>query len=197
MNQLVPARASAPNLPDLVATSGEQAARRFLEFFASNIRNRNTRIAYGHSLGLFLTWCEEYGVPSLGDVQPLHVAAWLETQAQTASAPTVKQRLAAIRHLFDWLVVGQIVPANPASSVRGTKHIVRKGKTPRAGAGRGALLSTPPVFLLGLFGVRFVCGGSFLAKSRGKVALDVAGDVGLRLDQELNALSKRCRAPSV
>jgi site-specific recombinase XerD len=131
MNQLVRAsRASTPNLPALVATSGEQAARRFLEFFASNIRNRNTRIAYSHSVELFLTWCEEYGVPSLGDVQPLHVAAWLEMQALTASAPTVKQRLAAVRHLFDWLVVGQIVPANPASSVRGPKHIVRKGKTP-------------------------------------------------------------------
>ena len=70
------------------------------------------------------------GVPSLGDVQPLHVAAWLELQAQTASAPTVKQRLAAIRHLFDWLVIGQIVPVNPAASVRGPNHIVRKGKTP-------------------------------------------------------------------
>src|SRR6266851_101680 len=70
MNQLVPARASTSNLPALVATSGEQAARRFLEFFASNIRNRNTRIAYSHAVGLFLTWCEEYGVPSLGDVQP-------------------------------------------------------------------------------------------------------------------------------
>jgi hypothetical protein len=47
-----------------------------------------------------------------------------------ASAPTVKQRLAAIRHLFDWLVVGQIVPVSPAGSVRGRKHIVRNGKTP-------------------------------------------------------------------
>jgi|HubBroStandDraft_5_1064220.scaffolds.fasta_scaffold910373_1 hypothetical protein len=76
MNQLIPARASTPNLPALVATSGEQAGRRFLEFFASNIRNRNTRIAYSHSVGLFLTWCEEYGIPSLGAVRPLHVAAW-------------------------------------------------------------------------------------------------------------------------
>ena len=64
---------------------------------------------------------------SLAGVQPLHVATWIEAEA---SAPTVKQRLAAIRHLFDWLVVGQIVPANPASSVRGPKHIVTKGKTP-------------------------------------------------------------------
>ena len=32
--------------------------------------------------------------------------------------------------LFDWLVTGQIVPVNPAASVRGPKHVVRKGKTP-------------------------------------------------------------------
>src|SRR5260370_35333134 len=130
MNQLAPHRVSAPNLPALVATSGESAARRFLEFFASNIRNRNTRIAYSHAVELFLTWCEEYGVPSLGDVQPLHVAAWLEIQAQTASAPTVKQRLAAIRHLFDWLVIGQIVPVNSPASVRRPKHIGRQRTTP-------------------------------------------------------------------
>jgi integrase/recombinase XerC len=130
VNQLVPARASAPNLPALVATSGASATRRFLEFFASNIRNRHTRLAYSHAVGLFLTWCEERGVRSLGDVQPLHVAAWIEAQTLQASAPTVKQRLAAIRHFFDWLVVGQIVPVNPAASVRGPKHIVRKDKTP-------------------------------------------------------------------
>src|ERR1700722_12406371 len=100
-NQLVPVSASSSHLPALVATSGEQAARRFLEFFASNIRNKNTRIAYSHAVGLFLTWCEEYGVPALGDVQPLHVAAWLELQAQTAAAPTVKLRLAAARHRVD------------------------------------------------------------------------------------------------
>ena len=32
--------------------------------------------------------------------------------------------------LFDWLVVGQVMPMNPASSVRGPRHSVRKGKTP-------------------------------------------------------------------
>jgi len=45
------------------------------------------------------------------------------------SAPPAKQKLAAIRMLFDWLVTGQIVPTNPASSVRGPKHIVNVGKT--------------------------------------------------------------------
>src|SRR3954449_4857963 len=60
--------------------------------------------------------------------------AWIEAQTRTLSAPTVKQRLAAIRHLFDWLVTGQVVPVNPAASVRGPRHIVREGKTPVLGA---------------------------------------------------------------
>ena len=69
-------------------------------------------------------------MPSIAAIQPLHVAAWIEGQTREHSAPTVKQQLAAIRHLFDWLVMGQIVPLNPASSVRGPAHSVRKGKTP-------------------------------------------------------------------
>jgi site-specific recombinase XerD len=70
------------------------------------------------------------GAPSIGAVQPIHVAAWIEELTGALSAPTVKQRLAAIRHLFDWLVTGQIVPVNPATSVRGPSHQVRRGKTP-------------------------------------------------------------------
>jgi integrase len=69
-------------------------------------------------------------VPSIAAVQPLHVAAWIEGQTRELSASTVKQQLAAIHHLFDWLVVGQVVPLNPAASVRGPAHSVRHGKTP-------------------------------------------------------------------
>src|SRR5471030_2070583 len=122
-------RSSGP-LPALVINAGERASVRFLEFFASTIRNPNTRRAYAHAVGEFLTWCAQVGVISITAVQPLHVAAWIEMQTQTLSAPTVKQRLAAIRHLFDWLVTGQIVPHNPAASVRGPSHTTRKGKTP-------------------------------------------------------------------
>jgi hypothetical protein len=60
----------------------------------------------------------------------LHVATWIEGQTRTHAAPTVKQRLAAIRHLFDWLVTGQIVATNPAGSVRGPAYSVKTGKTP-------------------------------------------------------------------
>ena len=44
--------------------------------------------------------------------------------------PTVKQHLAAIRMLFDWLVTGGILASNPATSVRGPKHVIKRGKTP-------------------------------------------------------------------
>ena len=67
---------------------------------------------------------------SIAAVQPLHVAAYIEELTHERSAPTAKQRLAAIRMLFDWLVVGQVVPVNPAASVRGPSHSVRRGKTP-------------------------------------------------------------------
>jgi len=113
-----------------VTNAGERAGIRFLEFFASSIRNPNTRRAYAHAVGEFLTWCAQAGVISITALQPLHVATWVELQTQTMSAPTVKQRLAAIRHLFDWFVIGQVVPHNPAASVRGPSHTTRKGKTP-------------------------------------------------------------------
>lgn len=123
----IPARVP---VPALVASAGDQAGIRFLEFFASAIRNAHTRRAYARAAGDFLAWCAGAGVSSITAVQPLHVAAWIELQTQTVSAPTVKQRLAAIRHLFDWLVTGQVVPHNPAASVRGPAHSAKQGKTP-------------------------------------------------------------------
>jgi site-specific recombinase XerC len=60
----------------------------------------------------------------------VHVAAWVEDLSRRYAAPTVKQHLAAVRMLFDWLVTGQAVRHNPAAAVRGPRHVVRKGKTP-------------------------------------------------------------------
>ncbi|MBV9825338.1 MAG: tyrosine-type recombinase/integrase [Alphaproteobacteria bacterium] len=117
-------------VPAMVAAAGGTARTRFLEFFAAQIRNPHTRRAYGRAVADFLTWCEENQVTSIAAVQPLHVASWIEMQTRAVSAPTVKQQLAGIRHLFDWLVIGQIVPANPAASVRGPSHTVKEGKTP-------------------------------------------------------------------
>jgi site-specific recombinase XerD len=128
MNQLAPIAARA--LPALIAAAGERASLRFLEFFAANIRNPHTRRAYGRAVSEFMTWCGDNGVTSITAVQPLHVSAWIEQQTREHAAPTVKLRLAALRHLFNWLVTGQVIPTNPAGSVRGPSHIVKAGKTP-------------------------------------------------------------------
>jgi site-specific recombinase XerD len=128
MNQLTSLAASV-RLPQLVSAAGDHASIRFLEFFAAQIRNPHTRRAYGRSVGDFLAWCETAGVRSIGDVHPLHVATWIEGLAGEVSVPTVKLRLAALRHLFDWLVLGQVVPVNPAAAVRGPRHVVKSGKT--------------------------------------------------------------------
>jgi len=118
---------SADQVPALYAPTA-QAATRVLEFFAANLRNANTRKAYARSASDFASWCQARGLTELRLVQPIHVAAYIESL--TLSAPSIKQRLAALRMLFDWLVVGQVIPSNPASSVRGPRHSVKKGKTP-------------------------------------------------------------------
>src|SRR6266550_3837949 len=119
-----------PVVPALIAVAGERAGMRFLEFFAANIRNPHTRRVYARAADEFLAWCADAGVPSIGAVQPVHVATWIEAGTRELAAPSVKQRLAAIRHLFDWLVTGQVVPANPAGPVRGPRHVVTSGQTP-------------------------------------------------------------------
>lgn len=123
------ARIGLEALPAIVAQAGERAGRRFIEFFTANIRNRNTRIAYARAVANFFDYCDERGL-RLSTIEPVAVAAYIENLAAVRSAPTVKQNLAAIRMLFDWLVVGQIVPFNPASAVRGPRHVVKRGKTP-------------------------------------------------------------------
>lgn len=117
------------NVPSLIRSAGPEAEARFLEFFAARLRNRNTRQAYVRAAERFLGWCDACSI-GLAEIEPLHVAAYVELLAQYRSAPTVKQHLAAVRHLFDWLVTGQVVRFNPASSVRGPTHTVRRGKTP-------------------------------------------------------------------
>lgn len=116
-------------VPAIVADAGERAAMRFIEFFTANIRNSNTRRAYGRAVGDFCGWCEGHGL-GLAQLQPVHVAAYVEQLGKERAAPTVKQHLAAIRMLFDWLVIGQVMPTNPAASVRGPRHVVETGKTP-------------------------------------------------------------------
>src|SRR5580692_947840 len=143
-------RAGFENLPAAIGRAGDAAAWRFLEFFTATIRNKNTRAAYAEAIGQFFAWCEKHRVRTLPQISPIVIAAYIENHQ--GAAPTVKQHLAAIRMLFDFLVTGQIIPMNPAASVRGPKHVVRRGKTPvlKADQARALLDSIKTDSIIGL-----------------------------------------------
>jgi hypothetical protein len=138
MHDLVPiAPATAVGSPDarllvptLIVGAGDRAARRFLEFFAATIRHKHTCMAYNRAVVQFFAWCDQHRLGQLVDIEPLHVAAYIEALQKNFAKPSVKQHLAAIRMLFDWLVTGGMVATNPAHAVRGPRHVVRRGKTP-------------------------------------------------------------------
>jgi integrase/recombinase XerD len=74
-----------------------------------------------------LAWSEQH-VDDIRAITPMHVAAYIEKHP--GSPQTIKQHLAAIKMLFDYLVISQIVPTNPAAPVKGPTHVVKRGKTP-------------------------------------------------------------------
>src|SRR5262249_8210674 len=135
--------------PSILANAGENAATKFLEFFAARIRNLNTREAYARACSQFLTWCEQH-VDDLRLITPMHVAAYIEQHP--GSPQTTKQHLSPIKMLCGSLVRSRIVPAHPAAPVKGPTHVVKRGKTPILSVedARTLLDSTPTESLQGL-----------------------------------------------
>ena len=139
-NELVPVHsdtgdlaATTKLLPAIITSAGDDAITRFVEYFTARIRNPHTRRAYFRNAIQFLLWCEErHHIRDLQSIQPMIVADYIEQleQDEGYARPSVKQQLATIRMLFDWLVTGQVVEVNPAHAVRGPRHVVSKGKTP-------------------------------------------------------------------
>src|ERR1017187_8694416 len=97
------------SVPALYAPTA-QAAKRFIEYFAANIRDPNSRRAYFHAVLEFSSWCEAQNFTQILDIEPLHVAAYIEQLTARLATPSVNQ--------------------HPAALVRGPKYTVRKGKTP-------------------------------------------------------------------
>src|ERR1700692_588758 len=77
-------------VPAILAARGRRACRRFVEFFTANIRNPNTRKAYYRAACEFFDWCDQAGF-GLPDIEPVHVAAWVEELGRRFAPPTVKQ----------------------------------------------------------------------------------------------------------
>ena len=142
---------STARVPALISSAGGRAAFRFVEFFTANIRNPNTRDSYRRAVRDFCQWCDTRGL-KLDALHPVIVASYIESLGQSYSKPSVKQHLAAIRMLFDYLVTGGVLPMNPASSVRGPKYVIKRGRTPvlTAEEARTLLDSIETTTLIGL-----------------------------------------------
>jgi integrase/recombinase XerD len=116
-------------VPPVIRTAGADATHAFLEFFTARIRNRNTRQAYAHACARFLSFCDDRSV-RLDDIEPMLVAAYIEELGRSLATASVKQHLAAIRMMFDYLTEKQVLAVNPSRAVRGPKHVVVEGTTP-------------------------------------------------------------------
>ena len=164
---IAPIRPSEFPVPAIIAAAGDKASEHFLEFFAATIRNKNTRAAYVQAVTQFLRWCEGKNL-QLGTIRTLHVADYVESKR--LSLPSIKQHFSAIRGLFSWLVIKQIIPDNPALVVKGPKFSRSVGITPimEAEQVRVLLDSIPSVRKINV------------AKKHGGGAKEVADVKGLR-----------------
>src|SRR5271170_1716232 len=116
--------------PALIARAGPSTRKKFFEFFTVAIRNANTRGAYYRAIQQFLASAERAGYQELEDIEPITVAAYIETLQRRTAPPTIKQHMSAIRMLFSWLTEKGILAMNPAREVKTEKFSRREGKTP-------------------------------------------------------------------
>jgi site-specific recombinase XerD len=65
--------------PILIDRAGPSTRKKFFEFFTVPIRNANTRAAYYRAIQRFLAWVERAGYQQLEDIEPITVAAYIET----------------------------------------------------------------------------------------------------------------------
>lgn len=137
-------------LPAFLVHAGEDVVRRSVEFFLAEIRNPNTRQSYARALSGFCAWARADGRDlELDDVQPLHVAAWVEELSEDLAPSSVKQSLAAVRRFWRYLLTDGVVRHDPTAPVRGPKIRRGEGKTPVLAEGDArallAAIDTRPV----------------------------------------------------
>ena len=117
-------------VPAIVADTHARAGERFLEYFAATLRNANTRAAYMNAVADFLRFEPVAALTSLAEVRSIHVSLYVESLGDRFAPQTVKQRLAALRGLFDWLARHGVLETNPAAPVRGPAYTYKRGKIP-------------------------------------------------------------------
>ena len=123
-----------PAAAQLIANFSDQSSLidSFRNFFEGKLRCANTRRAYQRSASSFFTYASgRLALCSIDDVKPFHISAWLDAMLHNGlSAPTVKQRLAALNGLFESLLAQRVIVTNPVRLVQGPRHVITKGRTP-------------------------------------------------------------------
>ena len=101
-------------LPAILTSAGDDAVTRFAEYFTVHIQNPHTRRAYfRNAVDVPPLVRGPAAIRDLKAIKPMTVAAYIEQLQQTHAKPSIKQHLATIRMLFDWLVIGQVVADQP------------------------------------------------------------------------------------
>src|SRR5580700_3026805 len=118
-------------LTDLLPGTSEfirdQTAEAFLEILGARLRNPNTRSSYRVAWSSFLAFCSKRQL-ELEAVKAYHVGAWLDQHPGSKS--TQRQHLAAVRLLFDSLMMRGVVEYNPAARAKPPRLVRESSQTP-------------------------------------------------------------------
>jgi site-specific recombinase XerD len=122
----------ASKSPIAIALASDHVRLTLETFFKAEVRNPNTRRAYQNGAKDFFVYLSNCPhVDTLDAINALHVSGWLDAMEERGlSTPTIKQRLAGLRMMFNALVRAQVLRINPVTVVKGPSHSVIKGKTP-------------------------------------------------------------------
>ena len=116
---------------DLIEGTSEstraKTSETFLELLGARVRNPNTRSAYQVAWRSFLAFCSARQL-ELESVKAYHVGAWLDQHPGSRS--TQRQHLAAVRLLFDSLMMRGVVEYNPAARARPPRLVRESSHTP-------------------------------------------------------------------
>lgn len=93
----------------------DKAVRTFLE---KSIGNEHTREAYNRAISYFQAWCSKQTLPLL-QVRHRDMTQYVKELISHYSTASTRQHLAAIKSLYDWLMIRDILDANPVSAVIG------------------------------------------------------------------------------
>src|ERR1700692_4896744 len=116
--------------PALITRASPSTRQKFFEFFTVPIRNGKPTAAYYRAIQQFLAWAEHAGYQDIEDIEPITVAAYIETLQRQAAPATVKQHMAAVRMLFSWLTEKGVLAMNPAREFKTERYSRTEGKTP-------------------------------------------------------------------